>query len=763
MASFFGRFETVRLLLQAGTDKDLAFNQGSDDGATALMAASYAGHVEVVHLLLQVGSDMELTTYINKFTALMMASGPGHVEVVSLLLEAGADMSCQDCLGETALLKASREGRVDVVRLLLDAGADIDVADSLGSTALIEAFLQGHVEVVRMLLEAGADKYAAPNSVDLTEAPAENEAHLDPMQRLLRLNDPVLRIEACGLELGAFVAGSFMVFIGIGVRHFFHSANRKLIRCVFLREAVSETPTSQMEEFMQPARSAWNSRPCRGNALHRAALENDLEAAEERFSYETEFRGQKQEGSGEAIHLAASRGNVELVKRFGCHLGIRVGISLVRLETRGDHKPHYNVLHAALFAEGRGGTKEMIEYLFDARAELSRNQDGKAPIHIAFQTGIVPVIKLVRSLMVKSKVTDRDYEFFQAYGWVMCYFLNMNEDVLNLDDVPFPLELGCKGPQLPMQNLPTAKILHPTSFTQLSVWTSYNEDVTMFHSGKMSEFDLSEAAELTLTRFSALFACPQCLPSFLERMKNETEDELIDIGKSIKISDIAKVLREAPEAATALLRYVRGVWWLQLLSHSVWLTSSGLAKFKRAFNPQAFAKRANIIINNNNILIINIVIVIDTSVIIDVYLTEYQHENNWSFDPSAWRPPGPDRDLDREPNASLISLARAGWVTVQYGGLNDKQQSDATPTVEREQLRFGMQSMDFKPDRFAALVDPKNADFLQLYEDDTIHAMVKHLFWKAAGKIDLTSVPRGWGLFYRPCGWFGLVTGMVEN
>ncbi|CAE7368512.1 mph1 [Symbiodinium sp. CCMP2592] len=95
-------------------------------------------------------------------------------------------------------------------------------------------------------------------------------AHLDPMQRLLRLNDPVLRIELLGHR--------------------------------------------------------WNSRPCRGNALHRAALENDLEGAQaalrkgsaalvkERFSYETEFRGQKQEGSGEAIHLAASRGNVELVK-----------------------------------------------------------------------------------------------------------------------------------------------------------------------------------------------------------------------------------------------------------------------------------------------------------------------------------------------------------------------------------------------------------------------------------------------------------------
>lgn len=391
----------------------------------------------------------------------------------------------------------------------------------------------------------------------------------------------------------------------------------------------------------------WNSRPCRGNALHRAALENDLEAAEaalrkgsaalvkERFSYETEFRGQKQEGSGEAIHLAASRGNVELVKLL---LAKKADLEA---QVSRDHKPHYNVLHAALFAEGRGGTKEMIEYLFDARAELSRNQDGKAPIHIAFQTGIVPVIKLVRSLMVKSKVTDRDYEFFQA------------PNDAKPRQVPFPLELGCKG-------------------------------------GKMSEFDLSEAAELTLLSLTIFIAeCPQCLPSFLERMKNETEDELIDIGKSIKISDIAKVLREAPEAATALLRYAtvepkkEDPFWHPLPTRVSFAPRHRLAKFKRAFNPQ------------------------------DVYLTEYQHENNWSFDPSAWRPPG-----WHEP-----------WV----------DRSPGKPIIDAE-IRVCLIADLICPEVFAALVDPKNADFLQLYEDDTIHAMVKHLFWKAAGKIDLTSV-----------------------
>ncbi|OLP82369.1 Ankyrin repeat domain-containing protein 17 [Symbiodinium microadriaticum] len=188
-ASFSGHIETVRLLLQAGADKDLAFNQGNDDGATALMAASYTGHVEVVRLLLQVGSDKELTTSINKFTALMMASDPGHVEVVRLLLEAGANMNCQDILGLTALMRASHEGRLDVGRVMLEAGADKDLADNSTTTALMYASWKGHVEVVRLLLEAGADKdlvtRMVPYSGDTALILPSREAHVQVVHLLL--------------------------------------------------------------------------------------------------------------------------------------------------------------------------------------------------------------------------------------------------------------------------------------------------------------------------------------------------------------------------------------------------------------------------------------------------------------------------------------------------------------------------------------------------------------------------------------------------
>ena len=56
MAADGGHVEVMRLLLEAGADKDLANNQGT----TALMMAEVKGQVEVLRLLLEAGADKSL-------------------------------------------------------------------------------------------------------------------------------------------------------------------------------------------------------------------------------------------------------------------------------------------------------------------------------------------------------------------------------------------------------------------------------------------------------------------------------------------------------------------------------------------------------------------------------------------------------------------------------------------------------------------------------------------------------------------------------
>ena len=158
LASEWDHVEIVCLLLEAGADVNLQ----NGNGWTALMKASFGGHLEILRLLLDAGADKNLRDGETGMTALMHAFCffrvvPFHAEIVRLLLEAGAEMNLQDRNGTTALMDASSGGRVDTARLLLEAGADKNLQDGNGWTALTKAAFEGHLEIVRLLLESGAN------------------------------------------------------------------------------------------------------------------------------------------------------------------------------------------------------------------------------------------------------------------------------------------------------------------------------------------------------------------------------------------------------------------------------------------------------------------------------------------------------------------------------------------------------------------------------------------------------------------------------
>ena len=100
----------LRLPLQPDCARDMC-------GATPLILASQAGHLEVVRLLCEAGADKDRADNSGD-TVLMYASSSGHLEVVRLLCEAGADKDKANQDGDTALLYASSMGHLEVVRLL---------------------------------------------------------------------------------------------------------------------------------------------------------------------------------------------------------------------------------------------------------------------------------------------------------------------------------------------------------------------------------------------------------------------------------------------------------------------------------------------------------------------------------------------------------------------------------------------------------------------------------------------------------------------
>lgn len=261
----------------------------------------------------------------------------------------------------------------------------------------------------------------------------------------------------------------------------------------------------------------WNNRTCYGTPLHTACLKGDvcqvqsiLESGQgrawDRFAYMTrDLEGNPQECTGAAVHLAASRHQLDVLDLL---LEARAS---VRSYVKRGHQDNYDVLQAAVFSEGQGGSHEMIDFLIHAGADISStNANGLNCLHLAFQTGHTETIQAVQAHRVKSMV------FFGA-GDTFCDPNAMNKRQKT------PLEVGIEMGKMNRQQL--ANVASPTS-----------EDLKSF-----------------------IHYAPECIPLFLDRILDRDMVTAEQLADSLDRKDIACLLRKAPEAALALLNGVTAV------------------------------------------------------------------------------------------------------------------------------------------------------------------------------------------------------------
>ena len=203
--------------------------------------------------------------------------------------------------------------------------------------------------------------------------------------------------------------------------------------------------------------------------------------------------------------MAASRGHVDVAEKL-----LAAGASLNAKVTR-DHTPHYNALHAALFAEGRGGSVEMITYLLMKRVDAGRNADGRLPIHIAFVTGNVDAIHIVRHHM---ELCGTEAEEFQ-------------EDCVDASTgrqwkVQLPLEVGITG-------------------------------------GKMTVWQIAMSAAINRSSLRSIMAeRPDAVGLFLKRCKARGRDADILYRAGINGSDVALLAKQSVSSCLALLDFATG-------------------------------------------------------------------------------------------------------------------------------------------------------------------------------------------------------------
>ena len=177
LLSRFGRFDAVRLLLNAGADAghlqwtplmhavalgSLADVQAQFEGAaleeidwwerTAWLLALQSGEIIKAQFLLERGASRDATGRCGK-PALFYAIESHHAPMLCWLLEIGMDVEQTDQFGATPLMTAVAHENLPALDILLKAGADVNRCND-GQTALSAARERG---VAMRLLDAGAD------------------------------------------------------------------------------------------------------------------------------------------------------------------------------------------------------------------------------------------------------------------------------------------------------------------------------------------------------------------------------------------------------------------------------------------------------------------------------------------------------------------------------------------------------------------------------------------------------------------------------
>jgi len=148
-ASAMGR--NNQIMQHLARDHELV-NAYAEDGFQPLGLASFFGQYETVRLLVQSGALLNSTSKnILNASPLQSAAATGEKNIVLYLLEKGADPNIRENSGYTPLHAAAQNGDVDIIRALLYNGADLHAVGDDGKKPVDFAIERNHEEATRLL------------------------------------------------------------------------------------------------------------------------------------------------------------------------------------------------------------------------------------------------------------------------------------------------------------------------------------------------------------------------------------------------------------------------------------------------------------------------------------------------------------------------------------------------------------------------------------------------------------------------------------
>ena len=152
MLSRVGRFDAIRLLLDAGADE-------TQLEWTPLIRAVALDSLAEVTTVVESGANLEERDWWSK-TPWLVAIQTGDIAKASFLLERGAATGACGRCGKPSLAYAIENHHSSMLEWLLEIGAPVEQTDDFGTTPLISAVECGNLEGVDVLLKAGANVHS---------------------------------------------------------------------------------------------------------------------------------------------------------------------------------------------------------------------------------------------------------------------------------------------------------------------------------------------------------------------------------------------------------------------------------------------------------------------------------------------------------------------------------------------------------------------------------------------------------------------------
>jgi ankyrin repeat protein len=148
----------VDFLIEQGADLD----QTTVHNETPMRVASFRGRFDVVKRLLDAGADAAPLGWDD----LMKAIALGNADDVKAILERSTDLTTRDCYDRTPWLLCVQTGDLNKSQLLRAAGATIDECGRTGQSALTYAVAQEDERMLAWLLSLDQDKWFVDNLAD---------------------------------------------------------------------------------------------------------------------------------------------------------------------------------------------------------------------------------------------------------------------------------------------------------------------------------------------------------------------------------------------------------------------------------------------------------------------------------------------------------------------------------------------------------------------------------------------------------------------